>query len=133
MEEENKFTPEVLENFKEEKKEKAIAQTKLDDEEREIVEKIFEEAKMPVDLKDNDIECGEGELDIRNLSAKNRDQMNFRAEMLNVVYLRRIVDGLTDIIRLLMTNLRLSGVKSINEELDKTIAELAKELERKVN
>ena len=133
MEEENKFTEKTFENFKEDKKEKAVAETMLGDEERKIVEKIFDEAKMPTVLKDDDVVCGEGELDIRKLSAKNRDQMFYRAEMLNLVYFRRIADGLVDIIRLLMTQLRLQGVSNISEELDKTILSLADEINRKVN
>ena len=130
---EKEFNEQVLKNFKAEKKEKAVASTKLTPNEKKIVEKIFTEAKMPTVLKDGDIVCGEGELDIRNLSAKNRDQMSYRAQMLNLVYLRRMVDGLTDIIRLLMTQLRLNGVENISQALEETIEKLAQEVERKVN
>lgn len=130
---ENEFNEKVLENFKEEKKEKDLANSTLTKEEEEIVAKIFEEAKMPTVLKDGDIVCGAGELDIRNLSAKSRDQMIYRAQMLNIVYLRRLVDGMTDIIRILMTQMRLSGVKDISATIDETIEALNKEIERKVN
>ena len=127
---EEKFTEATLEKFKEEKKDKAIKETKISEAEQKIVEKIFEEAKMPTVLKDEDIQCGEGELDIRNLSAKNKAQMSYRAEMLTLVYMRRMVDGLTDIMRLLMCALKKLGVENITEAIDEVMSELAREVER---
>jgi len=127
---EEKFTEATLKQFKEEKKAKAIKETEISEAEKKVVEKIFKEAKMPTILYDGDVKCGEGELDIRNLSAKNRAQMSYRAEMLTLVYMRRMVDGLTDIMRILMCVLKKLGVDNINEAIDEVMTELAREVER---
>ena len=127
---EEKFTEATLEQFKEEKKAKAIKENEISEAEKKVVEKIFKEAKMPTILYDGDVKCGEGELDIRNLSAKNRAQMSYRAEMLTLVYMRRMVDGLTDIMRILTCVLKKLGVDNINEAIDEVMTELAREVER---
>lgn len=127
---EEKFTEATLAKFKEEKKAKAIKETEISEAEKKVVEKIFKEARMPTVLYDEEIKCGEGELDIRNLSAKNRAQMSYRAEMLTLVYMRRMVDGLTDVMRILMCVLKKLGVDNINEAIDEVMTELAREVER---
>ena len=121
-----KYTTEVYENFKEEKKAKALEE--LSPEEKEVVGKIFEEAHQPTELQDGDIVCGEGELDIRKLSQENRDQMIFRVMVNNMVSLRRLNDALTDTTRLLMVLLRKLGVKNITKAIDETVEALAKEI-----
>jgi len=121
-----KYTTEVYENFKEEKKEKALEE--LSPEEKEIVEKIYNEAHQPTELKDGDVVCGEGELDLRQLSQENRDQMIFRTMVNNMVSLRRLNDGLTDVTRLLMVLLRKMGVKNITQAIEDTCEQLAKEI-----
>ena len=126
---EEKFSEKTLENFVKEKEEKAVEGTELSPEERLIVEKIYEEAKMPTVLHDDKIVCGEGELDIRNLTRKNRDQLFYRVEMLNLVYLRRLHDSLTDILRLLIVMLRNQGVENISEALSDAIESLTKEMQ----
>lgn len=133
MSENKKFTQKVYEEFKEEKKEKAIENNNLSESEKKVIEKIFKEAKMPVELKDEDIVCGEGELDIRKLSDENKWQMLYRAQMLNIVYQRRIADGLTDLIRFMAVICRRLGVDRINEAIDEAMAQMAKELQGKVN
>ena len=127
---EEKFTEATLKQFKEEKKDKAVKETEISEAEKKVVEKIFKEARMPTILYDGDVKCGEGELDIRNLSAKNRAQMSYRAEMLALVYMRRMVDGLTDVMRILMCVLKKLGVDNINEAIDEVMTELAREVER---
>lgn len=126
---ENEFNEQTLENFRKEKEEKAVAETEISEEERLIIEKIYEEAKMPTVLRDEKIVCGEGELDIRNLNRKNRDQLFYRVEMLNLVYLRRLTDSLTDIMRLIIVMLRNQGVNNISEALSEAIEGLTKEMQ----
>lgn len=125
---EERITEEHLERFKEENKREVVGKSELTEREREIVEKIYEEAKMPVEMTDADFKCGERELDIRGLSRKNRDQMLYRASMLSVAYLRRVNDSLIDIIRLLMVELRTQGVQNIAQKIDETIESLSGEL-----
>ena len=127
---EEKFTEATLKQFKEEKNDKAVKDTEISEAEKKVVEKIFKEARMPTILYDGDVKCGEGELDIRNLSAKNKAQMSYRAEMLTLVYMRRMVDGMTDIKRILMCVLKKLGVDNINEAIDEVMTELAREVER---
>lgn len=121
-----KHTNEVYENFKEEKKAKALDE--LSPEEKEVVGKIFEEAHQPTELEDGDIVCGEGELDIRKLSQENRDQMIFRVMVNNMVSLRRLNDALTDVTRLLMVLLHKMGVKNVTKAIEETCEALAKEI-----
>ena len=83
-------------------KEKVIADHEVDDATQEIMARILEEAKMPIEMKNEDFKMGERELDIRGLSSKNRDQMLFRMLVLNNVYQRQNALTLIDIMRLMM-------------------------------
>ena len=125
----NETSEKTLENFKEEKKEKFLGDVTPNEEEKELAKKIFEEARMPLELKDDDVKCGEGELDIRKLSQKNRDQMIYRALMLNLVYLRQMCQNQTDSFRLQAAELRALGVKNITSAIEETIKQMAKELD----
>ena len=127
---EEKLDEAKVEQFKQEKDEMNKKKFTLNEEEKEAIKKIFEEAKQPTVLKDGDVTCGEGELDIRELSKKNRDQMFYRAEMLDIVYLRYLVTGIIDITKLLMVALKQLGVADINKALDDLGAELKSEFKR---
>lgn len=129
---ENEFSEKVLENFIKDKEEKAVAETELSEEERVIVEKIYEEAKMPTVLHDDKIVCGEGELDIRKLSKTNKDQLFYRVQMLNLVYLRRLNDAMTDLTRLLIVLLRHNGIENISDALTDALENLAKEVQGEI-
>ena len=124
-------TTKIKENIRAKAKEQALEETKLTEEQIKEWEKIVAEAKMPVELNDNDFKCGEGEVDIRKLSDKNALQMMFRVGMLNVVYLRNIGQSLIDIQRLLMVLLLENGkidVKQMLSKLDDLNVNLVKAL-----
>ena len=123
-----KLTEKTLENFKEEKKDKVLGENTFTEEEIEIARRIYEEAKMPVELKDEDIVCGQGELDIRKLSDENKLQMLYRSSMLQIVYLRQVNSGLVDIMRLLIVSLKHQGVENVTKALENCIEEMGKEI-----
>lgn len=125
----NETSEKTLENFKEEKKEKFLGEATPNEDEKELAKKIFEEARMPLELKDDDVKCGEGEIDIRNLSKANRDQMIYRVLMLNLVYLRQLCQNQTDSFRLQAAGLRALGVKNITSAIEEAISQMAKELD----
>lgn len=125
----NETSEKTLENFREEKKEKFLGEATPNEDEKELAKKIFEEARMPLELKDDEVKCGEGEIDIRGLSRKNRDQMIYRVLMLNLVYLRQMCQNQTDLFRLQAAELRALGVKNITSAIEEAIAQMAKELD----
>ena len=119
-----------LNAFKEAKEAKDAAKGSLTDEEKELYRKMLEAAKMPTVLKDSQVVCGPGELDIRKLNRANRDQMIYRALMLDLVNLKAAVDGLTDIMRLMMVMLKKQGVGNISEAIEEAMNEVIKEAKR---
>ena len=92
--------------------------------------RILEEAKMPIEMKNEDFKMGERELDIRGLSSKNRDQMLFRMLVLNNVYQRQNALTLIDIMRLIMILLKQMGVNSIEEAIDNLIQEQTQKIKQ---
>jgi len=116
--------------IKEEIKEQKIGATELTSKEEETIKTIFELAKQPVIMSDSDFKCGEGELDIRNLNAKNLRQMQFRADMLEVAYLKNICDNQTDIIRLLLVIAKKMGVANVADAISDVITELHDKLNK---
>ena len=102
----------------------------ITDENVRKVEDILKAAKMPVTLKDKDVVMGEREIDIRNLSPQNREQLMFRMFELQNVNLKNAVDSLIDITRLLMLVLKKLGYDDIIKATDDLITELA-ELSKK--
>lgn len=117
------------EQIKADLKAKAVKETELTSKEEEEINEIFQLANQPVSMKDEDFECGAGELDIRGLNAKNVRQMQFRAHMLEVSYLKSICDNQADIIRILLVMLKKQGV----EDVAKEIGELVTDLREKFN
>ena len=111
-------------------KEKVIADHEVDDATQEIMARILEEAKMPIEMKNEDFKMGERELDIRGLSSKNRDQMLFRMLVLNNVYQRQNALTLIDIMRLIMVLLKQMGVNSIEEAIDNLIQEQTQKIKQ---
>ena len=111
-------------------KEKVIADHEVDDDTQEIMARILEEAKMPIELKNEDFKMGERELDIRGLSSKNRDQMLFRMLVLNNVYQRQNALTLIDIMRLMMILLKQMGVENIEKAIDDLIQEQTQKIKQ---
>ena len=107
-----------IDQFKQEKKEKVLKETQLDENEKKILDKIYEEAKRPVVLQDGEVQCGPNEIDIRELSRSNKDQMEYRVQVMNMVYLRRMNDTLNDVANLIMTLLHKLGVENLAKEME---------------
>ena len=112
----------------------SLLDSQLDEKGRKLLEDLAREAKMPIRLKDGDIELGEGELDIRELSKKSKEQLMFRQLILNNVYLRQVVQSQVDLLRLVMILLKKMGVDDIIKATDELQTELTEQInnEKKV-
>ena len=106
----------------------SLLDTQLDEKGKQLLEDLSREAKMPIKLKDGDIELGEGELDIRELSKKSKEQLFFRQAILNAVYLRQVVQSQVDLLRLVMIILKKLGVEDIIQATDDLQTELAESI-----
>lgn len=125
MDENKTLTPEeIAEGVKQSKTEKAV---KFTPEEEEYAKKVFEELKLPIQLKDKDLEFGAGELDIRKLSTKNIMQLFFRTQVANNLYLNDISRAILDLTRLFMAFLYKYGVDDITKEIAATLEKLQEE------
>lgn len=125
MDENKTLTPEeIAEGVKKSKTEKAV---KFTPEEEEYAKKVFEELKLPIQLKDKDLEFGAGELDIRKLSTKNIMQLFFRTQVANNLYLNDISRAILDLTRLFMAFLYKYGVDDITKEIAATLEKLQDE------
>lgn len=116
-----KFTEKDVEKVKEAIAEEVINHSGISKEESEAYNKILEAATMPVELLDSLFKLGDQELDIRKLCKKNKDQMFFRQQTLEIVYLKAISQSLVDVIRLLMIIADKLGVENIIQATDDII------------
>jgi len=107
--------------------------TKLTPETRKILDDIMAQAKMPIYLEDKDFKLGEQELDVRHLNRSNWRQMEFRELCLMNIYLKQIVMGNTDILRMLMVIADKLGVKDIVKATDEVVEKINKEHLEKMN
>ena len=117
-----------IEEFREARAKDSLLDSQLDEKQRKLLEDISNEARMPIKLKDGDIELGEGELDIRELSKKSKEQLFFRQLILNNVYLRQVVQSQVDLLRLVMIILKKLGVEDIIQATDDLQTELAESI-----
>ena len=106
MEDERLFNEKQIDEVKEKHEKRVIEESELKMEDQEIFAEMMKEAKMPVELTDGKFVLGDSELDIRKLSPKNYKQMMFRTQVLTNVYLRQCVQSMTDIMRLIMIQLK---------------------------
>ena len=98
----------------------------LSEGEVKTLEDMMKAAKMPIRLKDKDIQMGEGEVDIRGLSEANVNQMMFRLFCLNNVTLNSIDQSLTDVLRLLLVLIKKLGIDDITRAIDELEQDLKK-------
>lgn len=115
---------EKINDVKKEVKKSVINKHSITEEEQKVYDKALKEALMPVAIGDADFKLGANELDIRNLSNANKEQIQFRQGVLNVVYLRQLNSSLVDITRLLMIVLKKLGVEDVIGATDDLIEEL---------
>lgn len=127
------LTKEEKKQLKDSAKKVATKEVEMKEHDKELIEQALKEAKMPVHLTDKDFKLGEGELDIRKLSAENVTQMMFRMQMLNVVYGRQLAQSLVDIMRLIMIILKKLGCDDIIKETDDLLEELKKRVTEQAN
>ncbi len=110
-----------VQKVKAEVEKKVVENHVLNKEQQRIFNRIMDEAHAPVHFSDSKFKLGENELDIRDLSKKNKEQMNFRQGTLNLVYLKQILTTLIDISRLLMVVADKLGVEDIVAATDVVI------------
>lgn len=118
---------EVKERIVEQFKQEAIKNAGISDKDAENFEKILDEALMPVNLTDKDFKLGARELDIRNLSNKNKYQMFFRSLVLQTVRLNNIQSSLLDLTRLFMVLLDKLGVEDVVKATDDVLEKLSEQ------
>ena len=117
-----------IEELREARAKDSLLDSQLDEKQKKLLEDLSREARMPIKLKDGDIELGEGELDIRELSKKSKEQLIFRQLILNNVYLRQVVQSQVDLLRLVMIILKKMGVEDIIQATDDLQTELTEQI-----
>ena len=123
------LTEEAVAKVKEAIAEEVRQEAGIDDKSSELFKQMCEEATMPVEFLDKHFKLGENELDIRQLSKKNLNQMFFRTLVLHSVYLKNITTSLVDITRLLLIFLDKYGVEDIVKATDDIIEKIAEQNE----
>lgn len=124
------ITKENVEQFRGARKKKKLEENELTPEQVELTKEVLEISKEPVEMTDEDFKLSEGELDIRKLSKKNREQLIFRGYALQLVYLRSLVQGQTDLMRMLMVLGDKLGVDNWQQALEEVILKSQKEAEK---
>ena len=119
---------EVLEQVRASAKKVALEEKDLTEEEKKLWEKAMAEMNAPIEFKDSDFKLGEHELDIRGLSKKNKEQLQFRMECAKLAHLRQIAQSQIDIMRLIMVGLKKMGVDDIEQATDDLMTELNKKV-----
>lgn len=105
----------------------------LSENDQAILQKMHEEARLPVELNDANFKMGEQELDVRKLSRANWRQMQFREQILTNIYLKQIAMGQTDLLRLLMVIADKLGVEDIVKATDDVIDKVEESEKAKQN
>lgn len=133
MEKVKGLTKEEKSRAKEKAKDMRTEQVKVSPEEMKKLAELMEIAKMPIKLKDKDVQLAQGEVDIRGLSEDNKFQMFFKLFVLNNLYLNDVVSSLVDIMRLLMILLKKQGVEDIEKSMEDLLTELSNKIKNKQN
>lgn len=130
-EEEVNLTEEDVQAVKKAIKKAQLNSTQLSPENQALFEKMMKEADMPIVLQDKDMKLGKQELDVRLLDRKNWRQMEFRQLILQNVYLKQVVMGNTDLLRMLMVIADKLGVTDIVKATDDVQAKIEEQEEAK--
>ena len=108
--------------------------TTISPKDEEKIKAFMEKMNMPIELKDEDIQMGAREIDVRNLSTKAYRQLVYKFTVAESAMLNSVNQSLVDIQRLLMLVLKKMGTKDVVGELDELCEEIqkqAKELTKK--
>lgn len=116
---------ETIAKVKEAVAEEVRQEAGISDEQSELFRQMCDEATMPVEFLDKHFKLGDNELDIRQLSKKNFNQMIFRTLVLHSVYLKNIVTSLVDLTRLMLIKLDHDGIEDIVKATDDIIEKIA--------
>lgn len=130
-EEEVNLTEEDVQAVKKAIKKAQLNSTQLSPENQKLFERMMKEADMPIVLQDKDMKLGKQELDVRLLDRKNWRQMQFRQLILQNVYLKQVVMGQTDLLRMLMVIADKLGVTDIVKATDDVQAKIEEQEEAK--
>lgn len=127
------LTEEDTENVRKAVEKAAKAKADANPKDIEKFKELLKQMKLPVEIKDEDFQLGEGELDVRGLSEANYRQLMFRVNVLKANHLRDISQSLADIERLLMLVLKAQGVKDIGKALNDLFEELGKKVKESIS
>lgn len=108
--------------------------TTISPKDEEKIKAFMEKMNMPIELKDEDIQMGAREIDVRGLSEKSYRQLMYKFTVAESAMLNSLDQSLVDIQRLLMLVLKKMGAKDVVGELDELCEEIqkqAKELTKK--
>lgn len=126
-----KLTEQDVQNVKEAIKKAQMSKAELSPENQALFERMCQEADMPIRLEDKDFKLGKQELDVRHLNRANWRQMEFRQLILQNIYLKQIVMGNTDILRILMIIADKLGVEDIVAATDEIIDKIDAQQKKK--
>ena len=101
--------------------------TTISPKDEEKIKAFMEKMNMPIELKDEDIQMGAREIDVRNLSEKAYRQLVYKFTVAQCAVLDNMSQSLIDTQRLLMLVLKKMGVKDIVGELDELCGEIQKQ------
>ena len=101
--------------------------TTISPKDEEKIKALMQKMNMPIELKDDDIQMGAREIDVRNLSVKSYRQLVYKFTVAQCAVLDSMSQSLIDTQRLLMLVLKKMGVKDIVGELDELCGELQKQ------
>ena len=101
--------------------------TTISPKDEEKIKAFMDKMNMPIELKDEDIQMGAREIDVRNLSVKAYRQLVYKFTVAQCAVLDSMNQSLVDIQRLLMLVLKKMGVEDIVAELDELCGELQKQ------
>lgn len=108
--------------------------TTISPKDEEKIKAFMEKMNMPIELRDEDIQMGAREIDVRNLSVKAYRQLVYKFTVAQCAVLDSMSQSLVDIQRLLMLLLKKMGTKDVVGELEELCEEIqkqAKELAKK--
>lgn len=101
--------------------------TTISPKDEEKIKAFMEKMNMPIELKDEDIQMGAREIDVRNLSVKACRQLVYKFTVAESAMLNSVNQSLVDIQRLLMLVLKKMGTKDVVGELDELCEEIQKQ------
>lgn len=105
----------------------------LTEEQAKELADIFEKAKQPIVLENDEFKCGEREIDIRKLDDANYRQMMFRMYCNTLTYTKAMQESLIDVMRLMFVILKGIGINDVTKAIDDVLSELNTKVKKDVN